>query len=189
MNRLHQLYNVKPIISKRGCPASYGLLWNMPFDQRKHAGLRHEAIHMKPDKLLYLPNRIEWFIKQNELLDCEDVLEFPLTQNVHYKYVTTLTHEIVRFDKRTVDLPEKVTPDVIRVCTFSGALREGRELRNLGGVQRGQRFKIPIFGRFGKYLRVKYKIRVKVEDDGLKFNIHFNGEAWATLARWEPGGT
>lgn len=177
MNRLRQLYSMKPIIRKRGCTASYGLVWNMPFDEKKHAGFKYEAIQMKPDKRLYLPNRIQWFIKQNDLLDCESVLEFPFTRSVHYKNATTLKHDIVMCDRRVTDLPEKVVSGVVRpVCTFSGALRDGRELRKDVGVRTEQRFKIPIIGRFGKYLQVDYKIRVKAEDDGLKFNIRFNGE-------------
>ena len=176
MNRLRQLYNMKPIIRKRGCPASYGLVWNTPFDEKQHAEFKNEAIVMKPDRRLYLPNRIQWFIKQNDLLDCEGPLEFPFTQSVHYKNAATLKHGIVRCDRRA-DLPEKVVSGVVKqVCTFSGALKDGRELRNVAGVRKEQRFKLPIIGSFGKYLQVEYKIRVKVEDEGLRFNISFNGE-------------
>ena len=176
MNRLRELYSMKPIIRKRGCPASYGLVWDMPFDEKQHAEFKNEAIVMKPDRRLYLPDRIQWFIKQDDLLDCEDELEFPFTRTVHYNNAATLKHDIVRCDKRE-NLPEKVVPNAVKlVCTFSGALKNGRELRHSAGVRKEQRFKFPIIGGFGLYLQVEYKVRVKVEGDGLKFGIRFNGK-------------
>ena len=177
MNRMRQLYRMKPIIRKRGCPTSYGLVWNEPFDKKKHADFKHEAIRMKPDNHRYLPNRIQWFLKQDELLDCESVLEFPFTQNIRYSNATTLTHKIVSCDQRMDRLPVKEERGLVKlVCTISGTLRDGKELRNAGEVQKEQKIKIPILGEIGKYLQVTYKVRVKVEDEGLKFNIVFSGE-------------
>lgn len=72
------------------------------------------------------------------------------------------------------------------VCTFSGTLRDGKELRNAEGVQKEQKIKIPIFGKFGKYLRVTYTVRVKVEDEGLKFNIVFSGEDLGRTGEVDP---
>jgi hypothetical protein len=168
---------MKPIIRKRGCPASYGVVWNMPFDEKDHAEIKSEAIKMKPDGHLYLPSRIQWFIKQHDLLDCDRVLEFPLSQSVHRKNPAILRHEIVRYDGRPINLPDKVAGDAVRsVCTFSGSLQGGKELRKVKGVQEEHKIKIPVIGGFGKFLRVEYKIRVEVEDAGLKFGIRFNGE-------------
>jgi len=178
MNRLRQVYSLRPIIRKRACPASYGLVWNMPFDKKEHAEFKHEAIEMKPDRRLYLPDRIQWFIKQNDLLDCESVQEFPFTRSVRYGSAAILKHDIVRCDTRRVNLPEKVVPGIVRhVCTISGALKNGKELRHVEGVRKEHRIPIPTFGGgIGKYLQVRYKVQVKVEDEGLKFNISFNGE-------------
>jgi hypothetical protein len=149
----------------------------MPFDEQEHAGFKSEAISMNPDGRLYLPDRIQWFIKQNDLLDCDRVLEFPFSRSVHRKNPATLKHEIVRYDGRPTQLPAKVVRGDIRsVYTLSGSLQSGKQLRNVKGVREKHKIKIPVIGGFGKYLRVEYKIRVKVQDAGLRFNIRFDGE-------------
>lgn len=54
---------------------------------------------------------------------------------------------------------------------------DGKELQNAKGIRKEHRHKIPIIGGgIGKFLELEYKVRAKVEDEGLKFNILLNGE-------------
>ncbi|KAI5796502.1 hypothetical protein EDC01DRAFT_727534 [Geopyxis carbonaria] len=187
INRLHQLHKITPIILKRISRSAFGLVWNQPYERSIHKHLKSERVRIKPDKHYYLPNRIHWFINPDSPLDCTKNMHYLFSRYLHHQDGGMLKHDIVRFDGRQNNLPDKLTSDTKVVQRLSYRISGDKELRNCDEAQLDYRIKLPLIGGFGKIYRVNYEVQVCAKDTRLKFDIFLDGRKKGSGVNAEAG--
>ncbi|KAF8242077.1 actin-like ATPase domain-containing protein [Wilcoxina mikolae CBS 423.85] len=186
LDRIHQIFHVKPIISHRCSRASYGFVFDMPYDKEKHKQSKRERIKLKVDGRYYLPGRINWFINRDEPVECGRFITVPFSRNVDFKHPGILRHDIVKFDGKPEDRPDKFDSDpkllVCKIwCNLESTLRE---------MKRVKRYKHGFaMVRWGEYLNVTYDVLVAVESNGLKFQLLLDGQTSGSVEEIEVDWT
>ena len=172
--RIHQLYQVVPIVSQRCCRASYGIIQDEPYDKKIHRHLKHERMKSKVDGRYYLPGRIRWIIERDKPVDC-GFSKLSFLRNVHGKDPGMLKHDIVRFDGEFRDRPIQFNGAAhILACKFRYNLEPALLRTNTENVRKQFKFR---FIRLGEFWQVAYQIGFNVDSAGLGFDLWLGGEA------------
>jgi len=148
----------------------------MPYDKEKYKQSKHDRIKLKADGRYYLPGRIKWFIKRDDPVECGQFLTVPFSRNVDYKHPGILHHDIIRFDGKPEDRPDKFDGDSKKlVCKVWCNLAPTLEETKMQSVHKHYRHEFALV-RWGEYLNVSYNIRVGIDSSGLRFQLLLNGQ-------------
>lgn len=180
INRVHQIYNVEPMISHRCGRASYGFIFQELYDKTKdaHVRLKHKRIKLPTDGRCYLPDRIRWFIDRDAPVHCSQFLISKFSRTLDSKNPGKLEHKIIKFDgelqDRRDDRQDELGSDFgTLVGTVSYEL-EPNIKSNMRNIQKKHRHNL--FVKWGPYLHVDYAIRVRVDSASMKFELDIGEE-------------
>lgn len=176
LDRLHRLKYNAFILPSLCCRSSYGVLYDEPFDSRKHFS-RGIRIGRDPNGKKYATGQIHWLVRQGNRIRRDE----PICQTFNHivdpgKGAIVLKDTIASSKSPPTRLPSSIHEgDATKVCEIESTLNVDA-LENMDTVKRKQKRFLGI--KFGKeFLKIEHQILVYVGAANLTFEIHFEGKA------------
>ncbi|KAF8536552.1 hypothetical protein BDD12DRAFT_889846 [Trichophaea hybrida] len=175
LSRVSQLSFGASIISTRRCTASYGILYDEPYDKKKHS--EGECVKNKLSGKKFAKNQILWMVVRDERIEDDRIYKYDLSRSIDPNCSNKKwSHKIVRFDGPAKTRPRSLLTGKGKVkvirhvsCNLGATILDPK----VGPVKAKNR---SLFGiGDGKYLKVDYDIRVFVGAAELTVELWFDG--------------
>ncbi|KAI9760223.1 MAG: hypothetical protein M1840_002585 [Geoglossum simile] len=178
IDRVHRLKYGQSILFTRCCRASYGILFNEPYDKKKHAIQKD----MKPlkgplDGKEYAIDQIHWLVRQGQPIKRDEPIKHTFYRIIDSKDSSKCWKDTIAMSRSPpTRLPNYIREgDAHRVCVLKSSLDSQVLSPGANGVKAGRRHWMGF--RVGKsYLKIEHEFVVSVGPADLKFEIRFAGE-------------
>ncbi|KAI9781155.1 MAG: hypothetical protein M1839_006263 [Geoglossum umbratile] len=173
VDRIHRLKHGISILSTRRCRASYGILFNEPYDRRKHP--REVRPRRGPiDRKEYAVDQIWWLVLQGAAIKRDQPIGqrfYRITENPNMIWKDTIA--------TSTSPPHRLPPsisagDAQKVCEITSNLSAHTLIPGVDGVKKK---KPKVFGvGIGKeYWKIPHEVLVYIGSADLRFEIKFAG--------------
>ncbi|KAI9771495.1 MAG: hypothetical protein M1840_002115 [Geoglossum simile] len=184
MDRIQKLKFNRSIIDERCCRKSYGMVCMEPYNKDKHLGQRTWKDPL--DKKLYVPEQIDWFIKQGQPVSTEKPIEHTFTRKIDpSRPRVTWTSRLIESDVLDEQyLPYNLSQSNAKVCCTLESDLTHLPLANF--KKKNHHF----YSRGNPYFRASYSVRVIIGPADLRFELWMGGTKYSKdrpiAVEWEP---
>ncbi|KAI9780171.1 MAG: hypothetical protein M1839_007008 [Geoglossum umbratile] len=179
IDRIQHLRCGTGVLQTRRCRASYGILFNEPYDKRKHRG--QKPLKGPLDGKEYVIDQIDWFIVRGEpITDGQSIVRrySRIADTDNPDKVWKVRIAICRRALPPENLPQRLPrdPAIARVvCEIKSDLQSHAFGEDTNGV--AIRFKH--WWRFGKkYLKIDHEVVINIGPADLSFEMRFDNKTW-----------
>ena len=174
IDRLHRLKYNTFILPSLCCRGSYGILYNEPFDSRKHR--QKKNIRKDPsDGKKYVVDQIKWLIRQGEPIKRDEPLFYPFCRIIDAGSQKMVWQDTIASSNSPADrLPSSINEgDATIVCDIESML----SVDALGKIDRAKKKQKRFFDfKIGRnFLKIDHKVLVYVSSANLRFEVQFEG--------------
>ena len=175
IDRLHRLKYKAFILPSLCCRGSYGILYNEPFDSKKHSS-HQKNIRTDPNSgKKYAVGQIRWFIRQGERIKRDEPISYPFCRSINGGGQKTVWRDTIASSNSPANrLPLSIYEgDATKVARIESKLSLDA-LERIDGARKKQK---RVFGfKIGKnFWNIDHMVCVHISSANLRFEVQFGG--------------
>ena len=175
IDRLHQLKYKAFILPSLCCRGSYGILYNEPFDSKKHSS-HQKNIRTDPNNgKKYAVGQIRWFIRQGERIKRDEPISYTFCRTINGGGQKMAWRDTIASSNSPANrLPLSIYEgDATKVARIESKLSLDA-LERIDGARKKQK---RVFGfKIGKnFWNIDHMVCVHISSANLRFEVQFGG--------------